>query len=497
MNSIIQYIIEANLCLIVMGLVYLLLLRKEQDFNFRRYYVLFTAIIVLIVPLISIPFFGGNNVNLVNELQTIILPELTIGEVSDTAIVTINYSSITVVFVILYVVITALFSQAFLFQLFQIGWFYRSFKKKSTRVKGYKLIETNGSLPTFSFFRIIFFDNTIDLSIAERNKIIDHEIIHIQQFHSLDVILMEVMKAICWFNPLAWFLRNEIQDLHEFLADREVVKNTDEAMYNSLLAKMTLTKAHLSLGHHFNKSKTLKRIAMMKVKNKSIQQWKHALIIPIVLLTVIVISCNDEVIQDVNAVMKTASQIEMPAELKDDLADLERRYPNAEFVYLEAAGTAEDALKNLKDIDPLSIAFIKSFKDENKVGFIINKNGPIKNKPDIDNVYTVVDEAAKPEGGYEKYYQWLSTELKYPKQARSLGIEGKVYVQFIVNQIGEITEVEVVKGIGGGCDKAAIDAVSASNNWSAPKQDDVSVSQRIILPITFALGNSKTESTQK
>ncbi|HNP17643.1 MAG TPA: TonB family protein [Fulvivirga sp.] len=491
MNSIFQYFVEANLCLIVLGFIYIVFLRKEVDFKFRRGYILLSAIIIIASPLIKLPFLGVEGINIVKDIETIILPELVIGDA--TAAVSTQYDSylsIGKAVGLVYLGITSLLALNFLFQLFQIGWFYKSFNRKSTKINGYKIIETNGVLPTFSFFRVIFFDNSINLNLDEKNRIIEHEIVHIRQFHSLDIVLTEIIKIIFWYNPIAWYFKNEAQDLHEFLADREVIKTTDQENYNSLLAKMTLTKAHLSLGHHFNKSKTLKRIAMMKFENKRVNQWKRAIIIPLVMLTVVVISCNDEIMQDVNTVMETASQTEMPEDLKGELAKLVEKYPDANFIYMEAEGTAESALKNLKNLDPLSIAYVKSYKDKNLVGFIVNKNGPIQNQADNNDVFTVVDEGALPQGGFEEYYKWVASELKYPEQAKKQGVQGKVYVQFIVNEIGQITEVEVVKGIGSGCDLEAIKVISASSNWSPPRQGGKAVKQRIILPITFSLGNN-------
>ncbi len=493
MNSIFQYFVEANLCLIVLGFIYIVFLRKEVDFKFRRGYILLAAIIILASPLIKLPFLGVEGINIVKDIETIILPELVIGDAPEAVSTQYDsYLSIGKTAGLVYLGITALLALNFLFQLFQIGWFYKSFNRKSAKIKGYKIIETNGVLPTFSFFRVIFFDNSINLNLDEKNKIIEHEIVHIKQFHSLDIVLTEIIKIIFWYNPLAWYFKNEAQDLHEFLADREVIKTTDQENYNSLLAKMTLTKAHLSLGHHFNKSKTLKRIAMMKFKNKRVNQWKRALIIPLVIFTVAVISCNDEVMKDVNTVMETASQKEVPADLQPKLHELQLKFPNADFIYLETAGNSKEALKNLHDIDPKSIAYMNVNKEEEKIGILFDKSGNFQNLKSLSNegqneVFTIVDEAAMPEGGYDAFYQRIASILKYPVQAKEAGVEGKVYIQFIIEKNGDLSEATVLKGIGHGCDEAAVNALLNSGNWSSPTQNGKPVRQRIVMPISFSL----------
>ncbi|MEQ8243206.1 energy transducer TonB [Fulvivirga sp.] len=105
-----------------------------------------------------------------------------------------------------------------------------------------------------------------------------------------------------------------------------------------------------------------------------------------------------------------------------------------------------------------------------------------------DEVFTIVEDAAMPPGGYQAFYEYVGKRLKYPAQARRMGIEGKVYVQFVVDKDGSLTEVQAVKGIGAGCDEEAVRVLQSAPKWSPPKQRGKPVKQRIILPITFKLG---------
>lgn len=105
-----------------------------------------------------------------------------------------------------------------------------------------------------------------------------------------------------------------------------------------------------------------------------------------------------------------------------------------------------------------------------------------------DEIFQIVEDPATPKGGYEAFYEYVSKNMRYPAQARRMGIEGTVYVQFVVEKDGSITDVQAVRGIGAGCDEEAVRVIQQQPNWNPPKQRGKPVRQRIILPIKFQLG---------
>ena len=107
---------------------------------------------------------------------------------------------------------------------------------------------------------------------------------------------------------------------------------------------------------------------------------------------------------------------------------------------------------------------------------------------DVDQIFTIVENPAEPVGGYPKFYKFIKKKLKYPKQARRMGVEGKVYVQFIIDKTGAITNVKVMKGVGAGCDEEALRVIKMAPKWKAGKQRGRAVKQRIVVPIVFKLG---------
>lgn len=102
--------------------------------------------------------------------------------------------------------------------------------------------------------------------------------------------------------------------------------------------------------------------------------------------------------------------------------------------------------------------------------------------------FVIVESPAQPVGGFKKFYQFIKKKLKYPKQARRMGVEGRVYVEFIIDQTGAVTAIKVVKGIGAGCDKEAKRVMELAPKWTIPKQRGVPVKQKIVVPIMFKLG---------
>lgn len=110
-------------------------------------------------------------------------------------------------------------------------------------------------------------------------------------------------------------------------------------------------------------------------------------------------------------------------------------------------------------------------------------------EPDFDVPMDIVEETAVPLGGFAAFYKEVANRMKYPAQARRMQIEGKVFVEFVINRDGSITEVKVLKGIGGGCDEEAVRVLETSPRWKPGKQRGLPVRQRMVLPIIFHLSS--------
>lgn len=106
----------------------------------------------------------------------------------------------------------------------------------------------------------------------------------------------------------------------------------------------------------------------------------------------------------------------------------------------------------------------------------------------VEEYVDFADEMPTPKDGYTRFYNAMAKEIKYPAQARRMGIEGKVYLQFIINKAGEINDVVVARGIGAGCDEEAMRAIKALNMaWKPGRQRSIPVNVRMVIPIVFSL----------
>lgn len=105
----------------------------------------------------------------------------------------------------------------------------------------------------------------------------------------------------------------------------------------------------------------------------------------------------------------------------------------------------------------------------------------------VDEIFTIVEVQPGPVGGMKAFYEFVAKNLKYPSKARRMGIEGRVFVEFVVEKDGSLTDIKVAKGIGGGCDEEAIKVISEAPNWEPGKQRGRAVRVRMIMPIMFKL----------
>jgi len=137
------------------------------------------------------------------------------------------------------------------------------------------------------------------------------------------------------------------------------------------------------------------------------------------------------------------------------------------------------------EIEEIEVNFDVDVKEETVIKEVVIAEAPVVEK--ADEIFDVVETMPTPPGGMEGWNKYLSNNLKYPTQARRMGIEGTVYVVFVVNTDGSIQDVEILRGIGGGCDEEAMRVVKSAPNWEPGKQRGKAVRVKMRLPIRFKL----------
>lgn len=429
--SILNYYLEVNASLIIIIAGYLLFLNKQSHFNFNRAYLLIGIAAAVLFPLIKIqsniaffPVIG-------KSFATYMLPELLIdsNKPFESNIIEINLASI---FLWVYFSIAAILLFTLSYKVSRL--LIKSWKSnRFTRIENFKVIETKEGFTSFSFFNLIFIGNAYLLE--ERKQVIAHELVHGRNLHSVDILLTELLKIFFWFNPAVYLIKNKFISLHEFQADKVAVENCDVNQYCNLLARVALQSADYPIANHFNNSLTFKRITMIKNATGRLQWWRVSSSIAIIVGLFVFVSCKEK--------NNTTEKISPSNEVFS--------------IVEESASPAKEGV-------------------------------PIEKLSPSDEIFSVVEENASPANGMVEFYDFIGNNLLYPEQARKAGIEGKVLVQFVINKDGSLSDVTVLKGIGAGCDRAAMDVISSAPKWKPGKQSGLIVRQRYTLPIIFKLG---------
>jgi TonB family protein len=260
----------------------------------------------------------------------------------------------------------------------------------------------------------------------------------------------------------------------------------------NLLTKLALQPAGFPLANHFNQSLTLKRIKMMKMIKKNVKNWKIGAIAFAFLISFFIVACQDQVIHEIKEVAQNSVMaLEYPEEVRLKLEELKKSDQDMNYQVVELNKKGSQKLADLeKTYGPKlkSIyGFGKTFGEERRTFVIIGLNEEVKEIIDAtideDQVFRVVEESAQPVGGWEEYYQYISDNIKYTAEA---GVQGSVYVEFVVQENGSVADIKIVRGIGGGLDEKAARLIADGPKWDPAKHRDKNVKQRIIMPIKFS-----------
>lgn len=644
MAVLIDYIWQSTFCLLFFFGIYFVFLRNEKAFTFTRCFILITPILAILFPLISIPV-GFEKPGISLE-QTEFFRALTVQSTPDDFVATFGLPEVTVqssklpllweikdylVFIYLTIIFLLTFRLFWNFvqlrMIWERGWYQTKFNLKHN----YFLIPTFGLTPIFSYFNKLFWDDTQELMPHEKEQIIKHEIEHIRQGHSWDVIYYQILSILFWFNPAIHLMRSALIDVHEYLADENVINKTQNSEnYPKLIVKMAFKGIDLPIGNYFIRSTTLKRIMMMK-NPKKINWFKTTMVVPISLMLLALVSMKTEtgkhlipfnitenieeikklliVSQDSLEVGIKVKKIKNPQHyefisprenqsLTAQIGELQYEFTgiNSDEEYIKVRGLINNLRSTSKitksypnarykhqvdsPAEPLSgreewnkkiISQVKVPQKELDLGlggiieveFVVSKEGEIQNpiikksygagldnqlldiiKQDPQNkwvaaksngktidmvttasfafygskgsiteahsffsspttlnsafaltedtVFDVVETAPEFKGGMEAWNDWIKSNIQYPQTAKEIGVEGTVYVVFVINKDGKVDQPEILRGIGAGCDEEVLRLISESPDWIPGQQSGQKVNVRMRLPVRFKLPNDKS-----
>ncbi|QNM84372.1 hypothetical protein H9W90_09140 [Polaribacter pectinis] len=335
----INYIIQVVLCQVFFLVIYDLFLSKETFFNKNRWYLLGTPILSFILPFIKIQTFQ----KVLPEKFFVYLPEIVIAP-NKIIEKTTFYQSINYVNVIFWIGVS-FFTILFLVKLIKI--FILIKKYQIEKKEGFTLVHLSKQTTAFSFFNYIFLGKEIPES--QKSQIIEHELVHSKQRHSLDLLFFEFLKIVMWFNPMIFIYQKRITLVHEYISDEIATKLTPKENYiNNLLSNFFQVENIAFVNQFYKQTLIKKRIIMMtKNKSKKMNQLKYLVLIPVLASLLFYISCtktskNEEIeplieVEEIIEVVEQSSQIENTNDIENgEIIEVEESVP---FMKIEKAPT--------------------------------------------------------------------------------------------------------------------------------------------------------------
>ncbi len=318
MNSFLIYLFQVSVCQTAFYLLYHFFFKKHTFFQANRIYLLFTSLFSFIIPILSIGVWSPGSLE-----SSIIFP---LFALSDTQILTntgvdapkqdlINQKSI------IEIILFNLYVIGFSIYIFRL---FRGIRKVMALIKsnnandkeGYKVIRIKKGPSFFSFLKYVFInDHQLNISPEELEHILTHEKIHIRQRHTIDILFMEVVSAICWFNPVAKIMKQSLRQIHEFIADEKVISKTNGVdSYSKLILRLSSNTMPIPLTHQFSMIHIKNRIIMLnQTKNNTMKKLKFLFALPMVLLLMAFFSCTERTVE-----MKTEQTAQRIVELKTE-----------------------------------------------------------------------------------------------------------------------------------------------------------------------------------
>jgi len=305
MISLSQYLLESSICLAIFYGFYHFFLRRETFFQLNRFYLLCSPALALLIPLLNISLQPTTEYLYPIVTQTASWNQRLwqTMELQPTPLLTITVGDLLL---IIYALGGFVMAQRLFHSLWRVGQLIR--KNRRVAAEEFTVVETNNDLPAASFFSFVFWKGG---RLSEQQRLIlEHELVHVRQKHSVDVLLMEFWVILKWFNPLIYLFRRSLRVTHEYIADHYVTRQSgSKSNYARLLVRLGQPNGRLSLVNTFSLL-TKKRLLMLSQKPSP--NWRYAkyiLSLPLLVTLMLLFSFNltDNLPQGVKAPFQKAA----------------------------------------------------------------------------------------------------------------------------------------------------------------------------------------------
>ena len=461
MHPFMIYLIEANIALSLFFILYRLLLKRDTFLQLRRFFFLSVILFSLLYPLMTVPLPHSVSALFTPETEvvsgTVFFGEPVMGNIIVEESVPSREFNLSRIGVVIYFSITLLFILRFLIQLISI--FRIRMKSEPAEIFGTAVYRLKDDITPFSFFNLIFV-NTDKHSEAELTQILLHEQTHVQQRHSFDVLLIESLTLLFWWNPFVWLMKREMTMNLEYLADQGVLThgvNSREYQYHIL--RLTYQETAVPIVNNFNVSQLKQRIMMMnQSKSPAYKVGRYLLVLPLVLLF---LTANS-----IYAAQREPADIE-----KEELHPLVMQ-PMADNNRMPTGQT------ELANPDQAELQ-----------GQGLQQPPPVKN----EEIFVIVENQPEFPGGNGAMMKFIGESIRYPVEAQQKGIQGRVICNFVVMKDGSISDLQIVRGVDPLLDAEALRVLGLMPDWKPGTQRGQAVNVRFTLPVVFSLQGDKPE----
>ena len=402
---------------------------------------------------------------------------------------------------------------------------------------GYRMVVCEKVSIPFSWWNTVFMNHNDYEKGA--SALLTHELGHLRLHHSADVVLVELLTALQWFNPAMWMLRADLRTIHEYEADQQVLSHGfNDIQYLQLLIRKAAVQSGYSLANGISNSALKKRVTMiMKPKSNRNSMLKLLALVPI---AGICLALNANTVTDY---VNDEPQKQQPVKKGKKAATINTGSQQLnEIVVVDKAPSANEAADDKKFIakgvvydydeaQPTPIVGAVVLIEGTKKGTVTDREGKFQLEvsmgdritasyvgyesktigvsktfsessksneyilglyketevEDSEKVYDVVEEMPAFPGPPYALYEFLARSIQYPKEARDKNIQGRVIVTFVVEKDGSISDARVVKSVDPLLDTEALRVVNSMHSWTPGKQNGEPVRVKYTVPVSFKL----------
>lgn len=498
------YLLKVNVAFVLFYAFYRLFFYKDTFFKLRRAILLAFFGLALFYPLLNIQDWVRQQEPIADVIYmySAMLPEATAK--ADAAASVDWYGWLLGSLGFIYWGIVAFLCGRFLVQLSSILWLaHTSERVVIHETPVYALRKAAGP---FSFFRMVFL-HPESHSDKETDEILTHECTHVSQWHSIDVILSEMMCMACWFNPFVWLLKREVRHNLEYLADNTVIQSGyDSKSYQYHLLGLAHHQSVTTLYNSFNVLHLKNRIMMMnKKRSPGIVRTKYLIFIPLV--GILMLLSNIEAVARLTVRLANEATVLNAMVTATGILVDETGQPliGASVV---VKGGKERTITDRKGAFSLEVpanailrCSYQGRESQEVLAADMTNNTHLslssKSREMNEQVFTVVEKMPSFPGGDAELLKYIATNIKYPKESQDNGEQGRVICSFIVGRDGSVNNPEVLRGVTPLLNEEAVRVINTMPRWNPGMQRGKAVAVKYTVPITFRLKSPVEEAKEE